>query len=114
MDKNNEPYKYVSGESWADIAVFHPNTKYINDRPNWLFKNGNRNVLVELKEIDILFPVMIFAYKKGEDINNAVPIDIYEVENKTIVPHLALKKGKYEIVVVNKGNDARKFELEVE
>ena len=25
-----------------------------------------------------------------------------------------IKKGKYEIVVVNKGNDARKFELEVE
>jgi len=113
LDKNNIPYKYRRGKTWTDIAVFHPNTIYIDDRPNWLFKNGNKNIIVELKEIDILFPVMVLAFKKGENINNAVPIDIYEVKNKSINPHLALPKGKYEIVVVNKGNDAQKFELEV-
>jgi|TARA_B110000238_G_scaffold65275_1_gene71754 hypothetical protein len=114
LEKNNEPYKYERGESWTDVAVFHPNTEYINNRPKWLFENGNKNVPIELKEIDIPFPVMIFAFKKGENINNAIPIDIYEIENKSIVPHLALPKGKYEIVVVNKENNARKFEMEVE
>jgi len=113
LDKNNMPYKYKREESWTDIAVFHPNTEYINDRPNWLFQNGNKNVPIELKEIDIPFPVMVFAFKKGENINNAVPIDIYEVKDKSIKPHLALQKGKCEIVVVNMENDARKFELEV-
>jgi len=107
-------YKYERGESWTDVAVFHPNTEYINDRPNWLFQNGNKNIPIELKEIDIPFPVMVFAFKKGENINNAIPIDIYEVKDKTINPHLALRKGKYAIVVVNKENDARKFELKVE
>jgi hypothetical protein len=114
LEKNNEPYKYERGESWTDVAVFHPNTEYINNRPKWLFENGNKNVPIELKEIDIPFPVMIFAFKKGENINNAIPIDIYEIENKSIVPRLALRKGKYEIVVVNKENNARKFEMEVE
>lgn len=113
LDKNNVPYKYERRESWTDIAVFHPNTEYINGRPNWLFENGNKNILIELKDIDIPFPVMVFAFKKGENINNAVPVDIYEVKNKTINPHLALPKGKYEIIVVNKENIARKFELEV-
>lgn len=114
IEKNNIPNKYEHGESWTDVAVFHPNTEYINDRPNWLFENGNKDVSIELKEIDIPFPVMVFAFKKGENIDNTVPIDIYEVKDKTINLHLALQKGKYEIVVVNKENDARKFELEVE
>ncbi len=114
LDQKNQPYGYQEREKWTDIAVFHPNTEYVDNRPKWLFENGNKNVPIELKEIDIPFPVMVFAFKKGENINNAVPIDIYEVENKSIVPHLALRKGKYEIVVVNKENNARKFEMEVE
>ncbi len=114
LEKNSEPHKYKRGESWTDIAVFHPNTEYINGRPNWLFENGNKNTPIELQEIDIPFPVMVIAFKEGENINNAVPMDIYEVKDKTITPHLALQKGEYAIVVVNKENDARKFELIVE
>ena len=114
LEKNNEPYKYERGESWTDIAVFHPNTEYINNRPKWLFENGNKKVQIELKEIDIPFPVMLLAFKKGENINNAVPIDIYEIENKSITPYLALPIGKYKIVVVNKEHNAREFEIEVE
>lgn len=114
LEKNNEPYMYESGESWTDIAVFHPNTEYINNRPKWLFENGNKKVQIELKEINIPFPVMILAFKKGENINISVPIDIYEIENNSIIPYLALPKGKYEIVVVNKEDNARKFEIEVE
>jgi len=102
IDKDNNPLKYEQDEAWADIAVLHPNTKYVNNRPNWLFENGNQNVSVELKDIPIEFPVLVLAYKKGEDINQAVPIDILEVENSTDKCHLALRSGDYEIVVTNK------------
>ncbi len=102
IDEDNNPLKYERGEAWADIAVLHPNTEYVNDRPNWLFENGNKNISVELSDIPIEFPVMVLAFKKGEDINKAVPIDIMEVENKKENAHLALEKGAYEIVVTNK------------
>jgi hypothetical protein len=102
IDEDDHPLNYERGEAWADIAVLHPNTDYVDGRPNWLFENGNKNISLELKDIPIEFPVMVLAYKKGEDINEAVPIDIMEVEDKKENAHLALKKGDYEIVVTNK------------
>jgi len=113
LDSNNAPYQYKRGESWTDVAVFHPNTNYIDDRPNWLFQNGSKNVAIDLKEITIPFPVMVLAFNKDENINTAVPVDIYEVKDKNTQVHLALKNGKYNIVVVNMVNDTQKFDLKV-
>jgi 16S rRNA U1498 N3-methylase RsmE len=112
IDKNNNSLKYEKGSAWSDIAVFHPNTEYIDGRPNWLFENGNKNVSISLTDIQIQFPVMVLAFKKGEDINLAVPVDITELENKTDNCNLGLKKGTYEIIVTN-GKQSFKFEQKV-
>jgi len=109
IDKENTPLKYTRRNAWADIAVFHPNTKYINNRPDWLFENGNKNIAIAVTDIQIEFPVMILAFKKGEDINTVVPIDITEVDNKNENAHLGLKKGTYEIIITN-GKNSIKFE----
>jgi hypothetical protein len=77
-----------------------------------LFKNGNENVVIELADIEIEFPVMVLAFKKGEDINLAIPIDITEVENRAESCNLGLKKGSYEIVVTN-GTESYIFERKV-
>ena len=58
------------------------------------------------------FPVMILAFKKGEDINFAIPVDITEIENKTDNCNLGLKNGTYGIVVTN-GKQSFKFEEKV-
>ncbi|HET8859992.1 hypothetical protein [Marivirga sp.] len=112
IDEYNNPLKYKRDEAWADIAVLHPNTKYDDTRPNWLFENGNKNISLKLNDIPIEFPVMVLAFKKGEDINVAIPIDITEIENKKESCHLALKEGTYEIVVTNKSKSF-KFEKTV-
>lgn len=112
IDKENKPLKYMRGNAWTDISVFHPNTHYVNDRPNWLFENGNNNVEIKLTDIEIEFPIMVLAFKKGEDINIAVPVDITEVENKSKNCHLGLKKGTYEIVITN-GEKSFKFEQRI-
>ncbi len=101
LDQNNEPYRYERGEAYTDIAVFHPKTQYINNRPSWLFENENQNVTIALKDVEMKFPVMVLAFKNGEDINNAVPIDITEIESKTDTCTLGLKKGDYSIVITN-------------
>jgi hypothetical protein len=113
IDKDNNPLKYERREAWTDIAVLHPITEYKNDRPNWLFKNGNKNVSINLDDIEIAFPVMILAYKSGEDLSTAIPIDITEIENRNKVCNLGLRKGLYNIVVTN-GKESVKFEKSVE
>lgn len=112
LDNDNKPARYVRGDAWTDIAVFHPTTEYINERPGWLFEYGNNNVSVTLEDIDITFPVMVLAYKKGEDIELAVPVDITEVAEKNQQGHLGLRDGDYRIVVTN-GKESIAFEQRV-
>ncbi len=109
VDTNSQPFKHVRRKAWSDLAVFHPKTTYIDDRPNWIFTNGNQKVIIDLKMIDIEFPAMVLAYKKGEDIKTAVPIDVTEAKTKTTTCALGLKKGNYEIVVTN-GKQSVKFD----
>lgn len=101
LDKNKQPFQYTRRETWSDIAVFHPNTTYIHNRPDWLFTNGNKKITIDLQPIALDFPVMILAYKKGENIKTAVPVDITEAKTKTSVCLLGLQKGDYEIVITN-------------
>lgn len=108
MDKNKKPFPYKRGETWCDLAVFHPNTIYIDERPDWLFQYGNQKVMIDLTSIKMSFPVMVLAYIKGEDIKTAVPVDITEVATKTTVCSLGLKKGSYEIIITN-GKQSVKF-----
>ncbi len=102
LDEYNTPYKYQRGKAYTDIAVFHPPTQYINNKAHWSFNNNYQNVPITLSDVAIDFPVLVLAYKKGEDINKAVPIDITEVKKVTDISHLNLQKGKYTIVITNK------------
>lgn len=113
IDKYGKPFKYIKKESYSDIAVFHPITKYLNDRPNWLFDAPNKDVKIELKDLNISFPVMVLAYLKNENITMAVPTDIIEIQNVTDIGHLALKNGSYNLVVTNKLGRSVQFEMKV-
>jgi len=112
IDKDNNPLRYERGNAWTDIAVFHPNTEYIDNRPEWIFKNGYKNVSIPLNDIQIKFPVMVLAYKKEEDLKLAIPIDITEVKNQKENCNLGLKQGDYNIIVTN-GTESVKFEQNV-
>jgi hypothetical protein len=112
LDQENNPFKHQQNGAYADLAVFHPNTEYINNRPNWLFENENKNVPISLGEIEIEYPIMVFAFKKGEDIHSAVPVDIAEIKNSTENCHLSLKNGRYEIIITN-GRNSFMFDKKV-
>lgn len=112
LDTLNEPFRYTRGRAWCDIAVFHPNTDYLENRPDWIFDYPNQKTKIDLSDIRISFPVLILAFKKGEDITKAVPFDIHEVYNKAEDCFMGLKSGDYTIVVMNR-TESVKFDKTV-
>lgn len=112
LDRENNPLQYQRGEAYTDIAVLHPFTEYLNNRPNWIFDKNYKNVSLLLDDIPAAFPVMVLAFKKGENIHQAVPVDITEVAGPEEKCSLGLTKGTYDIVVTN-GKESYSFEKEV-
>ncbi|WP_445386250.1 hypothetical protein ACT6NV_05465 [Robiginitalea sp. IMCC44478] len=113
LDAENKPVQAKSGEAFTDLTLLHPNTEYEDNRPGWLFHGGNLKTEVDLTEFKSMFPLMVMAFKEGEDINQAVPVDILEVKGENNKAYLALPKGLYTIVVTNK-KQSFKFKKEVE
>ena len=112
VNNENQPFKYQRGQAWSDLAILHPITKYVDNRPDWVFSNGNQKTEIDLSEINISYPILVMAFKKGEEINKAVPVDIYEVLDKTENCFLGLAKGDYIIVLTN-GTESLKFNKKV-
>ncbi len=112
IDKNNEPFRFTRGNAWTDIAVFHSNTHYELNRPHWLFTNQNQKVHIELTGVDLYYPLMVMAFEAGEDINQAVPVDLYEVSDSENKCALGLKKGDYNIVITD-GIESYKYQKSI-
>ncbi len=73
----------LGNSSYQDVQVYHPRTKYINGRADWLYSSYLISHSVELS--NATFPVLIKVYLKSEfektpDI--AVPVDAIEIFNK--------------------------------
>ncbi|WNB18165.1 hypothetical protein [Marivirga arenosa] len=101
IDQNNEAIKYQRGQAYTDLVILHPTTEFINNRPEWLFDNGNQQVNIQLDEIELEPPFMILAYKEGEDIHKGIPMDISEVKKGRSSAMLALPKGEYTMIVTD-------------
>ncbi len=56
---------------------------------------------------------MVLAYKKGENIKNAIPVDIIELQNKSMDSYVVLIRGNYNIIVTNRKDQSFKYEIEV-
>ncbi|MCM8569895.1 hypothetical protein NE848_10925 [Gramella jeungdoensis] len=113
IDSDNNPFRYQKKNGWSDIAVLHPNTVYEKGRPQWLFNDGSQLVEVKNENFEINYPIMVLAYKKGENINEAIPVDIVELEGKSDKSYFVLDKGHYNIVVDNQKDQSFKYEIEV-
>lgn len=114
IDKEEKSYIIEESGGYYDIAVFHPKTQYINDRPHWVFDGDKIPVKIELKDIKMSAPLQILAFKENEDHTVSVPVDMLEVEGKNKAIYLSLKKGNYTILIVDKNKEGYKFLKTVE
>lgn len=113
VDKNGRAMGFIENNAFTDIAVFHPPTIYNHARPDWVFKNEIERVVLDLSMLDVDSTTMILAYKKGEKIEEAIPVDIVEIYKNNKNVSLALKKGQYTIVVSKIDGNAVKYDVTV-
>ena len=81
-----------------DARLYHPRTRWLHGRPHWQFENGKNAVYVNDK-ISIAYPCLVLAYVAAEKDGN--PFDIIELNSKEDKKALALKKGRYKVVIHN-------------
>jgi len=112
VDEKNKSFTTAYKPNAVDIMVFHPRTKYIADRPDWLYQLDRIPYYMDGKKYKIQYPVLVKAYCKGEDINRAVPFDVIQLNDKKEKKPLLLKNGCY---IIELKNDTQKelFEIEV-
>ena len=97
-----------------DIEVYHPKNTFPNNRPKYLLANDQRRPYqLNIDKFKMKYPCLVFAYKKGEDINKAIPVDVIELTDNQDVTPLILGSGTYEIVLRD-GGKRKKMEVVVE
>ncbi|UZO81664.1 hypothetical protein NBT05_04135 [Aquimarina sp. ERC-38] len=114
VDHTNSSYQIKQGkEGYYDIAIFHPKTSYIHNRPKWVKADDKEWVEINISDFNIELPCQVLAFNIEENYKEAVPMDIVEVSDKTKPFFLALPKGKTRIVVVDKNKNVNEFVKEV-
>lgn len=84
----------------SDILVFHSKDKVTKNRPNHLLMNGKRkHFSLNIDKYKMNYPCLIYAYKDGENIDNAIPVDIIERSDNQDVTSLVLPPGNYTVVL---------------
>ena len=112
VDSMQTAVPYKRKDAWNDMAVLHPQTHYKNGRPEWQFTKAVVSVSVDLSTaIGMTYPAMVLAYKKGELLSKAVPVDIAEIQEGTTEAQLVLEPGIYELLLTD---GAQTMQLEVE
>ncbi|QBJ86513.1 hypothetical protein DDI74_09680 [Chryseobacterium gleum] len=100
-DQNEGIYNDSAKELYTDIKIIHPVTKYIKGRPDWMLGENRKLYKIPVSKIST-YPVMVFAYRKGEYEQNGIPADILELKTPKESRFLILDKGNYDIVVKDK------------
>lgn len=107
IDRMGNSFKLEENPEWFDIMIFHPKTKMVHNRPDWILRNDKMKVNIDVKEIEIGKPFLAMAFKENEDYRKSVPVDIVEVEDNLEPITFALEKGYYHIVFQNQNHEAR-------
>lgn len=94
-----------------DEYIYHPVTKYIEDRPAWLLRKGYEKVQIELPK-QITKPCLVFAFDSNETHEKAVPVDVVEVKDKTSKTANLIVPENKEIIYLAKDQSGQIIEID--
>lgn len=102
INENGKTFNGGIANDQTDCRIIHPITKYIDNRPDWLYLAGERKKYIIPKNKISEFPILVLAYNQGEYEQNGIPCDVIEILNKNQSRTLILKRGKYKIIIKDK------------
>lgn len=94
-----------------DLYLYHAMTKYIDDRPSWLLREGYKKVQVKLPE-SIDLSCLVFAFNTTEKHPKATPVDIVEINTLKEYATLFIPEGQ-NIEYVAKDISGKTYTLEL-
>lgn len=105
------PFNGPQGYDKYDILLYHPPTKYLNGRPDWLYRDGKYKSYEVDREVfeDFEGPYLVKVYKQSEGIL-ATPLDIIEIiDFKQDTRMLVLPPGMYLFEIKNEQGEQKFF-----
>ncbi len=108
---NAQRQPFSANPQWlsADASLYHPPTRLVQGRPDWLFTEGRQPVAVGPR-VTVPFPCQVLAYVAGEPAE-AVPVDVIELAGPADATALALGPGRYRVVVRRRTGQQQDFAL---
>ncbi|SFN99790.1 hypothetical protein SAMN05421741_11637 [Paenimyroides ummariense] len=98
IDKNGKVFNGKNELIQTDIVIIHPQTSYINNRPDW-FSKGKVRYTVPNSKTKNHQPLLVLAYRNNEFEQSGIPADIIEITDNNTPGELYLIKGRYTIVM---------------
>lgn len=108
----------AQGFGSVDLQVFTPRARTLHGRPDWLFTRGGRTAVPLARALGAPLPgeggpflVQAFVWSEGDD---AVPMDqVLVPAGGAPPPALALRPGRYRVVVVGRAGEVARGEVTV-
>lgn len=101
VDKEHNAFNKRFDGQKVDALLYSPPTKYIHERPDWVFENGKAPYFINSDTIKISFPLIARVYFQEEDIGNLViPIDIIEIKNEKDINYTAIAVYKKKSFII--------------
>lgn len=101
IDEKGNPFN----NGRVDALLYSPPTKYIHNRPNWVFENNKTPYFLNEKRVKLSFPILVKVYLETDNLEESIPIDIIEIKKKEDLSKTAIalfKKGSFIIKISNK------------
>lgn len=113
VNKKGKAFNGTEGLDLFDVMVYHPRTKYVQGRPNWLSRNGKfKYYTLKSPDIKIDCSCQIRAYYEKEP-EAATPADIIEIATKDEQKALVLLPGNYNVVLENESGAVQHLKISV-
>lgn len=113
VNKGGALFNGPEGSSQYDVRLSQPRTAYINGRPNWMLMNEERSIyMINKEKITIEYPIIVKAYLAEEN-DQAVPVDVIEIEEFSDQKGLVLPRGNFQFQVYNVQGDSLSLSAEV-
>jgi len=112
-DLTGKVFNGEEGLNKFDVLVYHPPTKYVFNRPKWLYRAGKFKPFFIKPDANMLCPCLVKVWYKGEK-PLAVPVDVIEIGETIQQGTLVLLPGLYDVEIENEKGEKQVFEIRVE